>query len=48
MGMSDKQFETYQETLLGRLETAYEEMQKGNDKEMKKIMDEIKNQLKRP
>ena len=48
MGMTDRQFDSYQQTLLGRLETAYEEMQKGNDKEMKKIIDEIKSQLQRP
>ena len=45
--MTDHQFAAYQQTLLGRMEIAYEEMKKGNDKEMIKIMDEIKNQLKR-
>ena len=49
MGMSDRQFDTYQKTLLGRLEIAVaEHKEKGTIDELKKIVKEIDEQLKRP
>ena len=49
MGMSDRQFDSHQKNLLRRLELAiavYEE--KGTIDEIKKIAEDIEDQLKRP
>ena len=48
MGMSDMQFKAYVQNLLGRLETVHEQMKEGSDKELKKIMEEMRSQLKKP
>jgi hypothetical protein len=49
MGMSDRQFDAYKQTVLGRLEIALKEIEeKGSPIELKKLMKEFEEQLKRP
>jgi fructosamine-3-kinase len=50
MGMSDRQFDAFLKSHLGRLETAKKELQeKGiTSKELDKVIQEIDEQLKRP
>jgi len=49
MGMTDRQFDAWLKSHLGRLETAHAEFhEKGTSKELEKIMKEIDEQLKRP
>jgi len=49
MGMSDRQFDAYNKTLLGRLVVAKEEIEeKGTSKELDKVIKEIDETLKRP
>ena len=49
MGMSDRQFDAYNKTLLGRLVIASEEIkEKGTSKELDKVIKELDENLKRP
>ena len=49
MGMTDRQFDAYQENLLRRLEDALEKAeQSGSLDGIKKIIKDLENQLKRP
>jgi hypothetical protein len=48
-GMTDKQFEAYLLSTLGRIDTAIKEIdEKGSTSELIKLRDEISNQLKKP
>jgi len=48
-GMTDKQFEAYLLSTLGRLDTAIHEInEKGTSSELHKLREEISNQLKKP
>jgi len=48
-GMTDKQFEAYLLSTLGRLDVAINEInEKGTSSELLKLRDEISNQLKKP
>ncbi|MCL2357585.1 MAG: hypothetical protein FWC70_10635 [Defluviitaleaceae bacterium] len=48
-GMTDKQFEAYLLSTLGRLDIAIHEInERGTSSELIKLRDEISNQLKKP
>lgn len=52
MGMTDRQFVSYQSMLLRRLELALEEAKQGNDsvklKQLEMIIEDLRSELKRP
>ena len=49
MGMTDRQFDAFQQNLLRRLERAENEVAtSGKSKELEEIIEDIKNQLRRP
>jgi len=49
MGMTDRQFDSHQKNLLRRLEHALKEIEeKGETEELKEIIKDIDEQLKRP
>jgi len=50
MGMTDRQFDSYQARLLELLQVAYAEVKEsgGESKELKKLIDKIEAELKRP
>lgn len=48
MGMTDRQFDSYQKRLLGRLEVIKKENEDKENKELDKLIQEIAEELKRP
>lgn len=49
MGMTDRQFDAYQESLIRNLQKALEEIEKsGSTKELEDLIAELRSQLKRP
>lgn len=50
MGMTDRQFDSYQSLLLDLLKEAYEEVKENgaDSKKLKKLIDKIESELKRP
>ena len=49
MGMTDKQFEAYQQSVLRRLQAAREEItEKKETKTLDTMIEDIENQLKKP